>query len=171
MDYKKSSTTGAVCRHWLVNLEPTESSPYASTQLQPSSACYLDERSTCWIYIGPTSAQCSSSSSASSMVASTARNEYGCVWIKLIFAENKIWNWKHCSEIIFKYVNSTVGPIFNKKVAEKCNFWDREQCTDALFTVDKVNYCGWTKKKKKTQFWKRRRKNKCNPNGHYIWNS
>ena len=34
------------------------------------------------------------------------------------------WNWKHCSEVIFKYVNSTVGPIFNEKVAEKWNLWD-----------------------------------------------
>ena len=40
-------------------------------------------------------------------------------------------------------------PIFNKKVAEKCNLWDREQCTYALFTVDKVNYCGQKKKKKR----------------------
>ena len=42
-----------------------------------------------------------------------------------------------------------MGPIFNKKVAEKCNLWDRKQCTDALFTVDKVNYCGLNQKKKK----------------------
>ena len=42
-----------------------------------------------------------------------------------------------------------MGPIFNKKVAKKCNLWDREQCTYALFTVDKVNYCGAKKKKKK----------------------
>ena len=42
-----------------------------------------------------------------------------------------------------------MGPIFNKKVAKKCNLWDREQCTDALFTVDKVNYCGLNQKKKK----------------------
>ena len=39
-------------------------------------------------------------------------------------------------------------PIFNKKVAKKCNLWDHEQCTYALFTVDKVNYCGMKKKKK-----------------------
>ena len=63
---------------------------------------------------------------------------YRCVWIELIFAETENWNWKHCSEIIFKCVNSAVGPILNKKVAEKCNLWDREQCTNALFTVDKV---------------------------------
>ena len=28
-------------------------------------------------------------------------------------------NWKHCSKIIFKCMNSTVGPIFNEKVTEK----------------------------------------------------
>ena len=33
------------------------------------------------------------------------------VWIKFIGVE--IENWKHCSKIIFKYVNSIVGPIFN----------------------------------------------------------
>ena len=44
-----------------------------------------------------------------------------------------------------------MGPIFNKKVVKKCNLWDREQCTDALFTVDKVNYCGLNQKKKKKE--------------------
>ena len=39
------------------------------------------------------------------------------------------WNWKlktekYCSIIIFKCVNSTVRPIFNEKVAEKCSLWD-----------------------------------------------
>ena len=34
------------------------------------------------------------------------------------------WNWKHCSEIIFKCVNSAVGPIFNEKVVEKYNLWE-----------------------------------------------
>ena len=40
-------------------------------------------------------------------------------------------------------------PFLKKKVTEKCNLWDREQCMDALFTVDKVNYCGLNQKKKK----------------------
>ena len=40
-------------------------------------------------------------------------------------------------------------PFLIKKVAEKCNLWDREQYTDALFTVDKVNYCGLKKINKK----------------------
>ena len=34
------------------------------------------------------------------------------------------WNWKHCSGIIFKCVNSVVGLIFNEKVVEKWNLWD-----------------------------------------------
>ena len=38
------------------------------------------------------------------------------------FAETE--NWKYCSKIIFKCVNSVVGPIFNEKVVEKCNFID-----------------------------------------------
>ena len=44
-------------------------------------------------------------------------------------------------------------PIFNKKVVKKCNLWDREHYTYALFTVDKVNYYGLKKKKEKT--WRR----------------
>ena len=42
-----------------------------------------------------------------------------------------------------------MGPIFNKKIAKKCNLWDRKQYTYALFTVDKVNYCGLEKEKRK----------------------
>ena len=38
-------------------------------------------------------------------------------------------NWKHCSKIIFKCVNSAVRPIFNKKVTEKEVCGSREQCT------------------------------------------
>ena len=37
------------------------------------------------------------------------------------FAETE--NWKHCSKIIFKYVNSTVRFIFKEKVAEKWDLW------------------------------------------------
>ena len=42
-----------------------------------------------------------------------------------------------------------MGPIFNKKVTKKYNLWDREQYIYVLFIVDKVNYCGLEKKKKK----------------------
>ena len=51
------------------------------------------------------------------------------------FTETK--NWKYYSKIIFKCVNSAVGPIFNEKVVEKWNLWIYEQCTDTLFTVEK----------------------------------
>ena len=54
------------------------------------------------------------------------------------FAEN----WKRYSKIIFKYVNSIVGPIFNEKVVKKWNLWVRKQCMNALFTVDLVKMCG-----------------------------
>ena len=43
-------------------------------------------------------------------------------------------------------MNSTVGPIFNEKVAEKWNLWIREQymmCTDWLKKVWKVQLCGY----------------------------
>ena len=56
-------------------------------------------------------------------------------------------NWKYCSKIIFKCVNSIVGPIFNEKVAEKWNLWVREQCTNALFIVEKSTFVAtvqWT---------------------------
>ena len=54
------------------------------------------------------------------------------------FAETE--NWKHCSKIIFKYVNSAVELIFNEKVTEKWYLWVREQCTDALFMVEKSTF-------------------------------
>ena len=47
--------------------------------------------------------------------------------------------------------------------------WDREQYTYTLFTVDKVNYCGLEKKKKKKEKnveKKHRRGFHCKPNGH-----
>ena len=42
----------------------------------------------------------------------------GSVWIGLILLKLKTYCWNHCSKIIFKCVNSTVGPIFNEKVAK-----------------------------------------------------
>ena len=67
------------------------------------------------------------------------------------FAETE--NWKYCSKIIFKCVNSAVRLIFNEKVAEKWNLWVRKQYTDALFTVEKSTKPVQKKKKKllKTQ--------------------
>ena len=63
----------------------------------------------------------------------------------------KIENWKHCNKVIFKCVNSVMGPIFNEKVTEKWSLWVHEQCTGALFTGEFVNNCGWNTKKKKAE--------------------
>ena len=53
--------------------------------------------------------------------------DYGSVWIGLILLKLKTYCWNHCSKIIFKCVNSTVGPIFNEKVVKKWNLWVHEQ--------------------------------------------
>ena len=57
--------------------------------------------------------------------------------LNLLLLKLKTKNWKYCNKIIFKCVNSTVGLIFNEKLAEKWNLWVREQCIYALFTVKK----------------------------------
>ena len=44
-------------------------------------------------------------------------------------------------------MNSTVGPIFNEKVAKKCNLWVHEQCTNALFKDKKSTSVAKKKKK------------------------
>ena len=94
----------------------------------------------------------------------------GSVWIGLILLKLKIYCWNYCSKIIFKCVNSTVGPIFNEKVAKKWNLWVHEQYIMCCLR-QKVNICGYcslnsnrvlpkrVKKKKKTnkrktQTWK-----------------
>ena len=46
----------------------------------------------------------------------------------------KIENWKHCSKIIFKCMNSTVRYIFNEKVAEKWDLW-------VLWIVHGTHWC------------------------------
>ena len=43
------------------------------------------------------------------------------------FAEN----WKYCSKIIFKCVNSAVKTIFNESFGKKKGLWIREQCTSS----------------------------------------
>ena len=56
--------------------------------------------------------------------------------VRLDTAENwklKLKTKKHNSKIIFKCINSTVGSIFNEKIAEKWNLWVRKQymmCTN-----------------------------------------
>ena len=69
-----------------------------------------------------------------------------------------------------------MGSIFNKKVYKKCNLWDHEQCTNALFTLTKSTIAAEQKKRKKKEknaAPKRRRMNNFHPNGHigFIFNS
>ena len=81
------------------------------------------------------------------------KREFFRVWltfrVHLDTAENwklKLKTKKHCSEIIFKCVNNTVGPICNKKVAEKWNLWVHEQytmCTDWSKKIWKVKVRGY----------------------------
>ena len=47
-------------------------------------------------------------------------------------------------------------PFLIKKLLKIVIYGTREQCTNALFTVDKVNYCGLNKKKKKKKREKRK---------------
>ena len=64
-------------------------------------------------------------------------------------------------------MNSIMGSIFNEKVDKKLYLWVREQCTNALFTVEKVSLYGWKQKKKKrveTRFAPRRGRKMRKPN-------
>ena len=95
------------------------------------------------------------------------KKDKGSVWIGLILLKLKTYCWNHCSKIIFKCVNSIVGPIFNEKVVKKWNLWVHEQYIMYCLR-QKVNFCGycslnsnrvlqnaWKKKKnkRKTQTW------------------
>ena len=82
----------------------------------------------------------------------------------------KTENWKYCSKIIFKCVNSTVGPFFNEKV-EICGSHKQytgptdsiiaDKCVDVESGVGPLHSardplaavftCFWVKKKSKTQ--------------------
>ena len=95
---------------------------------------------------------------------------YGSVYIGLILLKLKTYCWNHCSKIIFKCVNNTVGPIFNEKIDKKWNLWVCEQYTDALFKENwskvaatvHVPYmnssCLWGGKRMKKKKKKKRRK-------------
>ena len=39
-------------------------------------------------------------------------------------------------------------PIFNEKIVKKKYLWVHEQCTNALFTVEKLTFTAESKKKK-----------------------
>ena len=74
----------------------------------------------------------------------------------------KIENWKYFSKIIFKCMNSVVRPIFNEKVAKKCNLWDPRTMHGCTIHSWLVNNCRMNKKKKT----KRRTQN---ANAKLIW--
>ena len=74
-----------------------------------------------------------------------------CVWIPLICWKLKTYCWKHCSKIIFKYVNSAMGP---KNVLV---------CAFLRFFIGREQYCG-TQRKMQTLYCLKM----CNPNAHKI---
>ena len=63
-------------------------------------------------------------------------------------------NWKYYSKIIFKYVNSIIGSIFNESFVEKKVYESREQCmrpTEKATTATERASQKKKKKKKQTQ--------------------
>ena len=86
------------------------------------------------------------------------------------FAETENWNWKHCNEIIFKYVNSAVGSIFNEKVVEKCNLWDLWTVHGCTVPSWLINNCRLNKTKKTKKKKKKERENAWNVESKYIHN-
>ena len=90
------------------------------------------------------------------------------VWIELIVAETE--KWKHCSKIIFKCVNSVVGPIFNifkfiNSAATVCEQWFL-----SLYSKFMWFYCSCVeKKKKKTQNVEIEIRKMRNSNGYYVF--
>ena len=82
--------------------------------------------------------------------------------VRLDTAENwKLKTEKHCSKIIFKCVNSIVGPIFNEKVVKKWNLWVREQYTGPTGdwkSVEKSSFSAKEKKKKKKKGMQKRKR-------------
>ena len=80
--------------------------------------------------------------------------------MRLDTAENwklKLKTEKYCSKIIFKCMNSIVGPIFNEKVVKKCILWDPWTVHKSTVHVRKVKKIRLDKKKKKKKILKRKR--------------
>ena len=59
-------------------------------------------------------------------------------------------------------------PFLMKKLLKSGIYKTHKQCTYILFTVDKINYYGLKKKKRKKHRGKMQRHFHCNPNGHII---
>ena len=81
--------------------------------------------------------------------------DFGSVWIELIVAETE--NWKYCSKIIFKCVNSIMRPIFN--IFNAWTVYEQYVNSEPMW-----GYC--SRAEKKTWNWKR--KNKHYPSAHFI---
>ena len=92
----------------------------------------------------------------------------GSVQIQLILLKTE--NWKHCKKIIFKCVNSAVGPIFNFFFLNKvvvgpvnsalCLLYSESMCMNSAVTIHTL----WEKKKGNMKL-KTHTHNKPNSNG------
>ena len=88
----------------------------------------------------------------------------------------KTENWKHCSKIIFKCVNSATGPIFNIFFFQNnvvvgpvnsalCLLYSESMCMSSAVTIHTL----WKKKKKKGNVkLKTHTRNNPNPNGQVV---
>ena len=70
------------------------------------------------------------------------------------FAEN----WKYCSKIIFKCVNSAMGPIFNESLVEKEVCGSREQYMGSAGKTTTATEMCFSKQKQKN---KKKRRHRC----------
>ena len=73
-------------------------------------------------------------------------------------------NWKHCSKIIFKCVNSAMRPIFNESFTEKRGLW-------VPWTVHRTHWKSMkhsSQKKKKKRMKCRRWTQTLYPNGYIV---
>ena len=83
-----------------------------------------------------------------------------CNMIFFLIKDQSVWipfiteNWKYYNKIIFKCVNSTMGPNFEKKFTELDNLW-------VSWTVHGTHYIG--PKRTETEF-------QCNSNGGLVIN-
>ena len=93
--------------------------------------------------------------------------------LNLLLLKLKTKNWKHCSKIIFKCVNSTVGPIFNIFLRIKWLWvpWtvllQYMNSTATVLIVPAFLQNEWNEKKKKLKRG-RRRNFQPNPNGTWV---
>ena len=115
------------------------------------------------------------------MCAKNIKNMQPMVWfskyvgsIRMQHILQKTENWKHCCKIIFKCVNSDVGPIFN--ISFRIKWLSVLWIVQFFYCI--VNPCAWTvlllfirfdkNKKKGNVKLKTHMRNKPNPNGQVV---